>query len=92
MIWFEVSSAFEFAWKLRWAAIRPTSSSVMSTFDPSIMPDISEPAPFSPELAKVGSPDRPVACQLLLPIWRRPAAFEKLTIATWPSGLVSPFE
>jgi len=60
-IWLDVSSAFAFAWKLRCAAISWTSSSVMSTFDPSMVLD--RIAPKAPSLAvpNLASPDLPVA-------------------------------
>src|SRR3546814_15917998 len=51
-IWLDVSSALAFAWKLRCAAIRLTSSSVMSTFELSTAPDIS--APSRSEESRVG--------------------------------------
>ena len=62
-IWLEVSSALAFAWKLRCAAIKLTSSSVMSTFDPSIVLD--RIAPYAPSLAvpNLAAPDMPVASQ-----------------------------
>src|SRR3954454_8654206 len=81
-----------FAWKPRWATIRPVNSSERSTLDISSAPAFRVPRPPLPAAPTSGLPELSPARYELFPALARPLGLLKVAMASWPMGLRSPLE
>ena len=71
------------AWKPRWASIRRTNSSAVSTLEDSRAPDRMVPALPEPGDWIWGMPEFGDSTNRLLPSRSRPAGLAKVAIASW---------
>ena len=90
VIWSIVEITWALAWKLRWAVIMLTSSSVRLTLADSSAPAWIRPRLEEPASPRTGSPDANVSIQAVSPDCWRPSGLGKLASAILPSGEARP--
>src|SRR3954451_24577476 len=75
-----------FAWKPRWATIRPVNSSARSTLDISSAPELSTPRPPIPATPTFATPELTPTRKPELPAFSRPPGLLYDASASWPIG------